>query len=170
MSIKNYSINILCTLCVLVITQISQAQTHKPVTKPAGSKPVRQKPVDNTPPKLKPLWGNHPGGNMLVADGINYTDSSLRVIDDKGNRYPVLSFKFIYKRKATITDDQSGTVKNTWDVVATDVYNDTLLSDVWRNNIKESLQKDEEWVIDFITVKDRNGKKVMATPINIKFK
>jgi hypothetical protein len=146
------------------------ASAHAQNKKPVGAK---AKTVANTIPavlKLKPLWGNHPGGNMLVADGINYADSALRVIDDKGHRYQVVSFKFIYRRKASITDDQTGAVKNTWDVVATDIYNSNSLTDVWKTTIKETLQKDEEWIIDYITIKDKSGRKVMATPMNFKFK
>lgn len=170
MSIKNYSIKIFFAFLLTVGLSFQMiAQVRKPV-KPSTQKPKTEKPVINEPLKIKPLWGNHPGGNMLVADGINYADSSLRVIDDKGNRYPIVSFKFIYRRKASITDDQTGTVKNTWDVVATDVYNETSLSEVWRNTIKESLQRDEEWIIDYIMIKDKAGRKVMATPMNFKFK
>ncbi|MBI1780342.1 MAG: hypothetical protein HYR66_03095 [Sphingobacteriales bacterium] len=171
MLIKNYSIRFFLLIGALLIVAISFAQTRKPVAqKPASNKPAQQKQVVNVPLKLKPLWGNHPGGNMLVADGVNYADSALRVIDDKGNRYPVISFKFIYKRKSSYTDDQTGVVKNGWDAVATDVTGDTILSEVWRNSIKESLQKDEEWTIDYIMVKDKSGRKVMATPMNFKFK
>ena len=170
MSIKNYLIKFFFIfLFTGGLSYQLMAQVKKPV-KPATQKPKTEKPVSNEPLKLKPLWGNHPGGNMLVADGINYADSSLRVIDDKGYRYSIISFKFIYRRKSSITDDQTGQVKNTWDVVATDIYNDTSLSEVWRNTIKESLQKDEEWIIDYITIKDKNGRKVMTTPMNFKFK
>lgn len=170
MLIKNYSIRFTLFISVFLIAATSFAQTHKPVAHKPANKSEQQKIADNTPLKLKPLWGNHPGGNMLVADGLNYADSALRVIDDKGNRYPIISFKFIYKRKSSYTDDQTGVVKNGWDVVATDVSGDTVLSEVWRNTIKESLQKDEEWTIDYIIVKDKNGRKVMATPMNFKFK
>ena len=167
MSMKNSLIKFILVVGVFLIGSISSdAQVKKPVAKKTDT----QKPAENVPLKLKPLWGNHPGGNMLVADGIKYADSSLRVIDDKGNRYPVISFKFIYRRKASITDDATGTVKNTWDVVATDIVGEISLSEVWRNTIKESLQRDEEWLIDYITIKDKTGKKVMTTPINIKFK
>ena len=170
MSIKKYSINIL--LFFLLFTGLNYsvtAQVKKPA-KPSVQKTKSEKPVINEPLKLKPLWGNHPGGNMLVTDGINYADSSLKVIDDKGYRYEIISFKFIYRRKASITDDQTGQIKNTWDVVATDIYNSNSLTEVWRNNIKESLQKDEEWIIDYIMIKDKSGRKVMATPMNFKFK
>lgn len=164
---KNSLIKITVTaITFLFFTAVAHAQTKKPVT----TKPTAPKPAANAPLKLKPLWGNHPGGNMLVADGINYTDSALRVIDEKGNRYTIIHFKFIYRRKASITDDQTGTVKNTWDIVATDVYNETSLSEVWRKTIKESLQKDEEWIIDYITIKDKTGRKVMTLPMSFKFK
>lgn len=169
--IKKCSIKVPLILFALFAVFLANAQIKKPVTaKPATTKPAQHKPVDDGPLKLKPLWGNHPGGNMLVADGISYIDSSIRVIDDKGIRYPVISFKFIYRRKASITDDQTGAVKNTWDVVATDVFGDTSLSEVWRNTIKESLQKDEEWIVDYIMIKDKSGRKVMTTPLNFKFK
>lgn len=165
MLMKNYSIKIICFI-FLAIPVTVMAQVKKPVVK----KTIAQKPVVEVPLKVKALWGNVPGGNMLVADGVRYADSSLRVIDEKGNKYPVLSFRFIYKRKASITDDQTGAVKSTWDVVATDVYNDTSLSEVWRNTIKESLQRDEQWLIDYITIRDKGGKKIMTTPITITFK
>lgn len=170
MSIKKYLTNIL--FAFLLIASLSYgalAQVKKPVN-PTVQKPKTEKPAVNEPLKLKPLWGNNPGGNMLVADGINYIDSSLRVIDDKGYRYQIISFKFIYRRKASITDDQTGEIKNTWDVVATDIYNSNSLTDVWKNTIKEALQKDEEWIIDYIIIKDKSGRKVMATPMNFKFK
>jgi hypothetical protein len=163
---KLFLINFSLILFSLLLSITTLAQTRKPVT----AKPAVTKPAANAPLKLKPLWGNHPGGNMLVADGLNYADSSIRVIDDKGNRYTVISFKFIYRRKASITDDQTGTVKNTWDVVATDIVNETSLSEVWRNTIKESLQRDEEWIVDYITIKDKSGRKVMTTPMVFKFK
>ncbi|HET9056081.1 MAG TPA: hypothetical protein VFN30_04460 [Chitinophagaceae bacterium] len=166
MLIKKYLINLLMMIGTFFLCIDINAQVKKKSTQKA----VEQKPVNESPPKLKPLWGNHPGGNMLVKDGINYADSALRVIDEQGNRYSVVSFKFIYRRKATITDDETGNVKNTWDIVATDIYNETSLSEVWRNNIKESLQRDEEWIIDFIIIKDKTGKKIITTPINIKFK
>lgn len=165
MLMKNYSIKIISFIFLAIpVTVMAQ------VKKPAVKKTIPQKPVVEIPLKIKALWGNVPGGNMLVADGIRYADSSLRVIDEKGNKYPVLSFRFIYKRKASITDDQTGAVKSTWDVVATDVYNDTSLSEVWRNTIKESLQRDEQWLIDYITIRDKSGKKIMTTPVTITFK
>lgn len=165
MLMKNCSIKIISFIFLAIpVTVMAQ------VKKPAVKKTSPQKPAVEAPLKVKALWGNVPGGNMLVADGIRYADSSLRVIDEKGNKYPVLSFRFIYKRKASITDDQTGAVKSTWDVVATDVYNDTSLSEVWRNTIKESLQRDEQWLIDYITIRDKSGKKIMTTPVTITFK
>jgi hypothetical protein len=168
--IKNCLISFIVLVgCFVTFTARSQVKKN-PSSKPVTSTTPAQKQTDTTPLKIRALWGNNPGGNMLVADGINYTDSSLRVVDDKGNRFPILSFQFIYRRKATITDDQTGAIKNTWDLVGTTIVNDSSLSEVWRNTIKQSLQRDEEWLIDFITIKDKNGRKIMTTPLHFYFK
>ena len=95
-------------------------------------------------------------------------DSSITVRDEKGNRYPITHFRINYSFQSSYKDDQTEQVKTVSDFRAFDFYDTALLSENWRESIKDNVKKDDEMLFDNITVRLKNGKKMLAPDLKLK--
>jgi|LakMenE18May11ns_1017448.scaffolds.fasta_scaffold9954680_3 hypothetical protein len=88
-------------------------------------------------------------------------DSGLVVTDDKGNSFPVTRFRINYTFVASFTDGESQQKKDFKDFRAGDFYDTNMLSEDWRGSIKDNAKKGDQVIINNITIRLKNGKKLM---------
>jgi hypothetical protein len=88
-------------------------------------------------------------------------DSGLVVTDDKGNSFPVTRFRINYTFVASFTDGESQHKKDFKDFRAGDFYDTNMLSEDWRGSIKDNAKKGDQVIINNITIRLKNGKKLM---------
>jgi len=88
-------------------------------------------------------------------------DSGLVVTDDKGNSFPITRFRINYTFVASFTDGESQQKKDFKDFRAGDFYDTNMLSEDWRGSIKDNAKKGDQVIINNITIRLKNGKKLM---------
>jgi hypothetical protein len=122
----------------------------------------------STIPKLRVSLGGYPGGEITSDIMKSIVDSSIVVRDEKGNRYPVTHFRVNYFFRSSYKDEQTEQVKSVQDFRAFDFYDTPMLSENWRESIKDNVKKDDEMLLDNITVRMKNGKKLLAPELKLK--
>ena len=141
-------------------SQSSFAQQKEAITKVQKFKP----------PVVKTLLGINQNGAEVTADEGNQLISlPLKIVDAKNNSYPISSYRFLYKQKGAITNDETGKKEVTF-TIASDRFSTTPLPKVWVDNIKGRLQKDEELYFFDIVVKDKQGREFFAPELKITIK
>lgn len=149
------------------------AAAQKTPAKPATSKPVTNKP---TPPKTTPskiiklktfLGKNENGAVVSLDEGLQLINFPLRVVDNNNERCTVLSYNFMYKRKAFLENEETGKKEIKYSSVGEE-FKVTPLPQLWRDNLTESLKKDEELYFFDIIIKDNLGRKMFAPELKIK--
>jgi hypothetical protein len=140
----------------------------------AGNNVMAQtKPVKNKfkPPVVKTYLGKIFGtANILpVMDGLQIIDSSLKVVDAKGNLYTITYYQFAFKRVGVSEDDSTGKVVPESDYAA-DHFTTTPLPDLWRNTIKQTLTAGEDIHFFDIIVKDSKEHFFYAPQLKISFR
>ena len=93
----------------------------------------------------------------------------LKVIDAKNNQYTIDSYQFLYRQKSFIRDDETGKKEEVFTISA-DRFNTTPLPKVWVDNIRRSLQQDEQLHFFDIVVKDKEGRQFFAPELKITIK
>jgi hypothetical protein len=148
-------------LCfLLVIPAISFGQQKELVTKIPKFKP----------PVVKTFLGINQNGAQVTADeGNQLVGLPLKIVDDKNNVYPISTYRFLYKRKGYIIDDETGKKDVSFNIVA-DRFDKTPLPKVWIDNIKGRLQTDEQLYFFDIVVKDKEGREFYAPELKITIK
>ncbi len=130
---------------------------------------TKSKPVSKaTPPKLRVSLGGYRGGEITSDIMKSIIDSAVTVRDEKGNSYPVTHFRINYFFQSSYKDDQTEQIKTVSDFRAFDFYNTALLSENWRESIKDNVKKDDEMLLDNITIRLKNGKKMFAPDFKLK--
>jgi hypothetical protein len=132
---------------------------------------AQKKPAKFKPPVVKTYFAGINGSkdSVNVATGKAIIDSSLKVIDAKGNTYTITHYQFALKRIGSIEDDSTGVVSSTSDIVA-DNFTSTPLTDIWRKTIRETLVKGEEFHFVDIIVTDDKGNYFYAPEVRIGIK
>ena len=132
---------------------------------------AQKKPAKFKPPVVKTYFAGINGSkdSVNVATGKAIIDSSLKVIDAKGNTYTITHYQFALKRIGSIEDDSTGVVSSTSDIVA-DNFTSTPLTDIWRKTIRETLVKGEEFHFVDIIVTDDKGNYFYAPEVKIGIK
>lgn len=90
------------------------------------------------------------------------------VSDQKGNRYPVVRFRSIYKFKSSYEDPATGERKTTDDMRVNDFGHTALMSEQWRQSIKDNVAKGDQMILDNVIVQLKDGTKIMAPAITFK--
>lgn len=133
---------------------------------------AQQKPAKSTAPagpvKLVSKLGNMPGGNTGVEILKRIVDSSLNVIDAKGNKYTVVSFTVNYMFMSTYAEEGSEEKKSVRDLRSQDFYDTQKLSQDWAESIKDNAQINDELLINKIIVRGKTGQKMLAPDVRYK--
>lgn len=141
------------------ITQICFGQQKEVITKVPKFKP----------PVVKTFLGVSENGAQVTADeGKQLIGLPLKIVDDKNNVYPVSSYRFLYKQKSIIVNNEGK--KEVTFTIAADRFTTTPLPKVWIDNIKDRLQKDEQLYFFDIVVKDKEGRQFFAPELKITIK
>ncbi|MBX3257785.1 MAG: hypothetical protein KF862_26890 [Chitinophagaceae bacterium] len=144
---------------VLALATSANAQTQKPKS---------SAPAEPAIPKVTVSIGGYKGGNITsdILSGI--VDSSVTVRDGKGTTYQVVRFRVLYKFKSTYDDPDTGQKKAFDDMRTNDFSNTAVMSELWRQSIKDNVKKGDEMIFDNIIVKLKNGTRLMAPPVTFK--
>jgi hypothetical protein len=120
------------------------------------------------PPVVQTHLGNYTGKStsISVEEGKNIIGLPLKIKDEKNNVYTISSYEFAYKRTGITEDEETGKTSPESDMVA-DKFTTTPLTDIWINNIKESLKKGEELYFFDIIVKDKQGRLFFAPELKL---
>lgn len=129
-----------------------------------------KKPAATPPPlpKVTITIGGFKGGDISSAILSRIIDSSLVARDEKGNQYTIVRFRAIYKFKSSYEDPQTGGRKTTDDMRINDFRNTSIMTELWRQSIKDNMVKGDQMILDNMIVQLKNGNKVMAPAITFK--
>lgn len=145
---------------LFVTNQILFAQQKEVITKVQKFKP----------PVVKTLLGVHQNGAQVTADEANQLiQLPLKVVDAKNNLYPVNSYRFLYRQKTIIVNDETGKKEVSFTIVA-DRFQTTPLPKLWIDNIKGHLQKDEQLYFFDVLVRDKEGREFFAPELKLTIK
>ncbi|CAN5164907.1 hypothetical protein BH09BAC2_BH09BAC2_14230 [soil metagenome] len=155
----NFKILSLAVLLPLTFTDVN-AQTGKVsrVRKVTSFKP----PVVTT--KLDDAGTK---GNISAVQAGKLIGDSLIVTDAKKNRYMVTSYQFLYKRKSTAEDQETGARKIVFTTLS-DIFKTTPLPAMWVDKIKREIKSDEELHFFDIIVQDANNRRFFAPELKFK--
>ena len=112
--------------------------------------------------------GGSKGGNISKESFAKIVDSALIVKDASGKSFPVVHFRVFYKFKSTSEDHDTGERKTVDDMRTNEFVNTALMSDNWKESIKDNVAADDEMVIDNVMVKLPNGKKLLVGGLKFK--
>lgn len=151
---------LLLILFLFAVNQISFAQQKEVITKVPKFKP----------PVVKTFLGINQNGAQVTADeGNQLIGLPLKIVDDKNNTYPISSYRFLYKQKGVIINDETGKKQVSF-TIAADRFDKTPLPKVWIDNIRGRLQSDEQLYFFDIVVKDKEGREFFAPELKITIK
>lgn len=119
-------------------------------------------------PKVSVTMAGLKGGDITPETLAHIVDSSLIAKDTKGETYSIVRFRVLYKFKSSFKDEDSGQTKTTDDLRTNDFANTGLMSELWRQSIKDNIQKGDEMTLDNIIVRLKNGSKIMTPAITFK--
>ena len=112
--------------------------------------------------KLVSRLGNIPAGNTGAEVLKRIVDSSLNVVDAKGNKYAVVSFTVNYMFMSSFAEEGSEEKKSVKDLRSIDFFDTNKLSADWAESIKDNVQVNDELLINKVVVRGKNGKKMFA--------
>lgn len=122
------------------------------------------------PPVVKTYLGiNQNGAQVTKEEASQLIGLPLKIVDEKNNNYPIDSYQFLYRRKSTIQNVETGRKEITFTIVA-DRFSTTPLPKVWIDNTKNTFQKDEQLYFFDIVVKDKQGRRFFAPELKITIK
>lgn len=144
---------------VLFIAVSANGQTQKP--KPAASSQTGL-------PKVTVSIGGYKGGDITSNLLSTIVDSSVVVRDSKGTTYQLVRFRVLYKFKSTYDDPETGQKKKSDDMRVNDFSNTAVMSELWRQSIKDNVKAGDEIIFDNIIIRLKNGTKLMAPKVAFK--
>ncbi|WP_152270036.1 hypothetical protein [Agriterribacter humi] len=128
-----------------------------------------KKPAASTAlPKIAITIGGFKGGDITSDILSRIIDSSLVARDQNGNKYPIARFRSIYKFKSSYEDPDTGERKTTDDMRVNDFSDTNIMSELWRQSIKDNIIKGDQMILDNVIVQLKNGTKIMAPAITFK--
>lgn len=142
------------------------AQVIKPVLKPPTPKPI----VKGKVPVITASIGGMTSGKYGVGAAKILIDSNLVLKDEKGQKYVINRCSFMYKRKMTYTDEESGQKRITWEYLAKELRNGEQLDKFWRDTIKEDLKVGEELIFEKILADSKKGYMIPVKGLSITVK
>ena len=128
-----------------------------------------KKPAASTAlPKIAITIGGYKGGDITSDILSRIIDSSLVARDQKGNKYAIARFRSIYKFKSSYEDPDTGERKTTDDMRVNDFGDTNVMSELWRQSIKDNIVKGDQMILDNVIVQLKNGTKILAPAITFK--
>ncbi|WP_291911298.1 hypothetical protein [Chitinophaga sp. CB10] len=136
---------LLITCLMATINSFGQA------AKPAAKKPAAAS-SGKRPAKLISTWGNFLSDSLPKNELTKLLDSALVVRDEKGVKYPVISFAFTYETREVYLNDTTGQPGIYKDYIGNN-FQDARMDSVWRKGMKEKLDKGNILYFDEILIK-----------------
>ena len=121
-------------------------------------------------PKFQAFLAGSKGGDMTVAELKRIIDSAVVVKDEKGLSYPIARFAVGYRFTSTYQDEATGEKKATSDFRSQEYSNENKMSELWRESVKDNIRSGDELLLFNISVRMKNGKKMMVNQISFKVK
>lgn len=91
--------------------------------------------------------------------------AELRITDNKGNAWTVISYRLGYRKKEVSDDYKTGKRKTVFTFNAATITNGkTKLPESWQKELTESLQASEEILFENVIVQNIKTKKMMLAP------
>jgi hypothetical protein len=150
-------------LCIFLFTaavKISFGQQKEVITKVQKFKP----------PVVKTFLGVNQNGAQVTADeGNQLVGLPLKIVDAQNHNYPISSYRFLYRKKSVVLNDETGKKEETYSITA-DRFDSTPLPKVWINNIQGRLQPGEQLYFFDIVVKDKQGRDFYAPELKMTIK
>jgi hypothetical protein len=157
---KNIFKYLFCFSLVISVGNISFAQQKEVMTKVHKFKP----------PVVKTFLGiNQNGAHVTVDEGNQLIALPLKIVDAQNHNYPISSYRFLYRKKSVILNDETGKKEETFSITASR-FDSTPLPKVWINNIQGRLQPEEQLYFFDIVVKDKEGRDFFAPELKITIK
>lgn len=147
--------------CILLLAAGYAMAQQKPSVKP-GAK------AKTVIPKVNISIGGLKGGDITPETLAKIVDSALVAKDENTNTYSIVRFRLFYKFKSTYQDEESGQKKSSDDMRTSDFTNTSVLPELWRESIKDNIQKGDEMILDNIIVVLKNGSKIMAPTLKFR--
>lgn len=136
----------------------------------AQEKPVITKVAKFKPPVVKTFLGiNQNGASVTQDEAVQLITLPLKITDDKNNLYTIDSYQFLYRKKSFIQNEETGKAQATF-TIQSSRFTATPLPKIWIDNLKNSLQKEEQLYFFDIVVKDKEGRKFFAPELKITVK
>jgi len=157
---KNIFKYFFCFSLVISIGNISFAQQKEVITKVQKFKPLVVKTF---------LGINQNGAHVTVDEGNQLIALPLKIVDAQNHQYPISSYRFLYRKKSVILNDETGKKEETFSITASR-FDSTPLPKVWINNIQGRLQPEEQLYFFDIVVKDKEGRDFFAPELKITIK
>jgi hypothetical protein len=150
----------LCIFLFAATAKISFAQQKEVITKVQKFKP----------PVVKMFLGINQNGAQVTTDEANQLIAlPLKIVDAQNHAYPISSYRFLYRKKSIILNDETGRKEETFTITA-DRFDTTPLPKVWINNIQGHLQPEEQLYFFDIVVKDKEGREFFAPELKTTIK
>jgi len=122
------------------------------------------------PPVVKSFWGvNQNGASVTTDEATQLLGIPIKITDDKNNPYKIESYQFLYRKKSYIQDAQTGKVVPTF-TISSATFDTTPLPQIWIDNVKSGLKKDEQLYFFDVVVKDKQGRKFFAPELKLTIK
>lgn len=155
--------------CLLLSAGVS-AQAGKPTPKPSPTAKVM--PDTLKTPQFTGRFGPYNGKLDALPDDLKkLITTELIVTDQRGQKWEIVAWRFIWKRKEINDDWKTGKrqVVTTPSIVELD--STARLPASWQNELKEFLQSGEELIFERIIIEHPASKrKMMAPDFSIKIK
>jgi hypothetical protein len=119
------------------------------------------------PPVVKSMLGIRSSGDTVTTgEADQLIGLPLKVVDRDKNNYTISSYKFLYKRKGSIINEETGRENVVFSTVS-DLFKSTPLPAGWIKSLKGNFQRDEEILFFDIIVKDKNERVFYAPNLKI---
>ncbi|MBP6431041.1 MAG: hypothetical protein KA319_04685 [Ferruginibacter sp.] len=126
------------------------------------------------PPKLTTTLGIYKdSATIFVEEGLQLIATPLKITDDKGGKYTISSYQFLYKKIGVAEEEnEDGPTGKTRPVtsISADLFKATPLTKIWVTTIQEQLKKGEEFFFFDVIVKDEQGRLMFAPTLKLKMK
>lgn len=152
-----YCLNFCLLFLFCTASLVSNAQEKEVITKVKKFKP----------PVVQIIWGNSTNNAKVSRDeAIKLLSLPIKIIDSARQNYTVDNYRFLYRSKSIIENEQTGKKEIAF-TVTSDKFITTPLSKVWIDNLKNNLLPDEELFFFDVLVKDNLGRLFFAPDLKI---
>jgi hypothetical protein len=148
---------VLLIILLAIAGLISVAQKKTVITKVARFKPAKV---------TTSLGDKTNGASITKEEASQLITLPLKISDQKNNLYTIDSYQFLYKKKSTVEDEDTGKKHKTFTTTA-DRFKVSPLPDVWVNSLKDGFQPEEELYFFDIVVKDHLNRKFFAPDLKL---